>query len=404
MRRLTRVRELGQSPLARTIFSLYVVQGLNYILPLTVLPFLLRVLGPRHYGAVAFAQSLMTYAVITTDFGFNLSATRAISLARGEPEEVSRIFWTVLFAKMLLLVAVLIVIAVGVFASPTLRTHAGVIMVCSIAVVGSVFLPQWYFQGLEKMQIMAAMQAVSRICVLPLIFVLVRSPKSDLFAATLLSTPSLIGSIFCLLYIRLGSPLIFYRPSAGEILSVLKNSWHLFLSNVATTAYVAGNGFILGFVAGDSAVASYTLANKAALAAFYLLVPISQAVFPRASVVFQRSIDDGREFVRKLSLPFIGCGLVVSLVLEVFASPIVRILGGVQYEKSVDVLRVMAALPVVLSLALLLAQIVMINLEMSRALSRIYVVMALLSLIVLPVLGKNFGALGGAISLGHPWA
>jgi len=43
--------------------SLYAVQGLNYLVPLLLLPYLLRVLSPEGYGSIAFAQSLVGYAI-----------------------------------------------------------------------------------------------------------------------------------------------------------------------------------------------------------------------------------------------------------------------------------------------------------------------------------------------------
>lgn len=385
--------------LAVNIYSLYLAQGLNYLLPLIVLPYLVRVLGPRDYGSIAFAQSLMMYGAILTDFGFNFSATRAITLSSSNVSEVSRIFWSTLSAKILLLLFFLILVVFSTASSEVLRIHAELIAICSLTVVGSVLSPQWYFQGLEKLQIMAGIQAVSRICVLSLVFIFVKSPRDTLLAAVLLSGPTLVSGALCLVAASGIGTLHVYRPSFRDIRKSIISSWDLFVANVATSAYVSGNGFILGFVAGDRAVALYTVANKASLAAYYLFVPVSLAAFPRASLLFSQSIEEGKAFVLKISIPLlIGAGI-ISGALMVFSNSIVKLLGGVQFAGASTVLRIMGVLPLLLSIATVLAQIIMINIGMAKKLRRIYVGMAMLSLILLPALGGALGATGGAISL-----
>ena len=64
------------------IVSLYLLQGLNYIVPVAVLPYLVRVLGMETYGLVAVAQSFAQYFNILTDYGFNFSATALSPKAR----------------------------------------------------------------------------------------------------------------------------------------------------------------------------------------------------------------------------------------------------------------------------------------------------------------------------------
>ncbi len=73
------------------IMALGVVQLSNYAIPLITLPYLTRVLGPEAYGKVAFAQVLMAYFILLTDYGFSWSATRKISAHRAERAYISEV-------------------------------------------------------------------------------------------------------------------------------------------------------------------------------------------------------------------------------------------------------------------------------------------------------------------------
>ena len=395
----TLISKLFGTRLGTNILSLYAVQGLNYLLPLLVLPYLLRVLGPQSYGSIAFAQALMGYAVLLTEYGFNLSTTRAVALARDDPQELARIFWSTMAAKLLLLAGSVIVLAAVILWVPKFRQQWSLFAVCGLMVVGSCAFPQWYFQGLERMRVVATIQALTKLVAFAATFVFVRSSTDQIAAAVVLSMPMLIGAILCAVAIKSIAPLPFHRPSGRDIRGAFAGNWHLFVSIAAATLYLNTNAFLLGLMSGTYAVALYTLANKVALTVFNFLNPIVQATFPRASVAFGRSRAEARSFVLRLATVLLPMAATLSLLLVIFAPLIARLAGGAAYTGAIPVLRIMAALPLLLSVATLLAQIIMINSGLSKALSRVYFVAGILNLVILPVLIRLYDASGAALAL-----
>ena len=100
---LNAVKSNGRE-LTDTIY-LIILQGANQLLPLFVMPFLMIKLGAEGYGFVGFSLSVIQYLVLIVDFGFNLSATKRIAQANDDVDKCNEVFWNVVAAKSLLLIA-----------------------------------------------------------------------------------------------------------------------------------------------------------------------------------------------------------------------------------------------------------------------------------------------------------
>ncbi|MFL4190960.1 oligosaccharide flippase family protein, partial [Escherichia coli] len=78
------------------IFSMFSIQGVNYIIPLVTIPYLVRVLGLEVYGKYSIILSVLQYLVIITDYGFNLSGSRQIALSLNDKKKISKIFCAII--------------------------------------------------------------------------------------------------------------------------------------------------------------------------------------------------------------------------------------------------------------------------------------------------------------------
>lgn len=393
------VARILRGQLARNALALYAVQGLNFLLPLVVLPFLLRRLGPEGYGAIVLAQAFLGYFIMLTDFGFNLTAARDISVARDDAARVARIYWTTQAARGLLLLLSAVLIVILVAALPAFRKEWTVFAVCSVMLVGSVLFPAWYFQGLERLRETAMAQAMSKCLLAACIFAFIRSPQQTLLAAFFMSSPQLAGLIAAVALGYRAAPRMFYRPGYADIRGALAGSLDMFLSTISSSLYLYTNTVILGLMAGERAVGCYGIANRLIIALQSLAGPVTQAVFPRASMLFASEPDRGWELVRRVSwLLFPALGL-ATVVMIVFAPWVVQLIAGGAYAQAIPVMRIMAPVPLLVTLASLLAQTIMVNLRLTRFLWRIYIVVGLFNLALLPFLVHFFAASGAAASL-----
>ncbi|MEO5990335.1 MAG: oligosaccharide flippase family protein, partial [Ferruginibacter sp.] len=103
--------------------SLSALQGINLVLPLLILPYLVRVLGMELYGLIAFSTAFVYYFQVITDYGFNLTATREISIHRKNSLKVSEIYNSVMIIKLVLLVLSLFILSFIVFSFDKLSNN-----------------------------------------------------------------------------------------------------------------------------------------------------------------------------------------------------------------------------------------------------------------------------------------
>ncbi len=374
--------------MVRNAFALYGIQAANNILPFITFPYLTRTLGPEHWGLVGWAQEFIRYFAVITGFGFDFTATRAISIHRHDAEKISRIFTSVMIARSALMMASLFVMTAIVLVTPALRPNLVLFLITYQSVVAIAVFPQWLFQGMEKMGAVTAREIGSRLIAILPIFLLVRGPQDYLWAAFVQSGSALAAALAGLFMAPRVTSARFTRVSAGEVLESLKDGWHVFLSMVAINLYGGSNRFILGFLGGDREVGVFLVAQRLLDATKALVIAASEALFPHISRLSVANRGQFFVFFRKhavrMILPFAG----VSLALLAMAPLAIRIVAGRRYEMSVPLLRIMSPIPLILVVGTIFATQFMLGLGYKKEWSRIIFQGALLNFIILFALLK----------------
>jgi PST family polysaccharide transporter len=159
-------------------FSLSVLQIFSYVLPLLTLPYLVRVLGVETFGLISFATAFIIFFNILVDYGFNLSATREVSIHREDKEKITQIYSSVLTIKFILTILSFIILSFIVFIFDKFNSHIELYLITFLSVVGQAFFPIWYFQGMEKMRYITIINISSKVIFTIAIFIFVHK-ESD---------------------------------------------------------------------------------------------------------------------------------------------------------------------------------------------------------------------------------
>ena len=269
--------------LISNFFSLTVLRALNMFLPLFTLPYLVRVLGAENFGLVSFSLSIIMYFNILVSFGFELSATREISMNRDNLEKVSKIFSTVMLIKILLFIFSFIVLSLLLFFVDTLHKHMALYYVTFGFVLGNLLFPTWFFQGMERMKYITYINFVSRVLFTVLIFVLVQESDDYIYVPLLNTLGTVFGGLYSLWLVFSLYKINIVLPTKEEFFLHLKDSYAFFLSRVANDGSRYYAITIIGMAFGNTIVGYYSMIEKLYYAFMSLGGIVAQTIYPYMS-------------------------------------------------------------------------------------------------------------------------
>lgn len=323
------------------IISLTGIQLVQYLLPLVTFPYLTRVLGPSNFGKVAFAVAFIAYFQLLTDYGFNFSATREISIHRDDPERVSRIYSSVMATKTLLLTVTFTAMLTLILLIDRFRSDWLLYIFTYGLVVGNLLFPAWFFQGVERMRYISILRIVSSLIYTALIFIIVRGPGDYLYVPLINSAGFIVVGLYSQRIVLREFGVNFMVPSLADIREQLLEGWHLFISTLAISLYTTSNRFILGLLVSSATLGYYAVAEDITRALQGLVSPISQAIYPYFSRIQRDDRERARYELRKM-LVFMGAlTFILSVALALLAPVIVGILAGPAYSESIPLLQVL---------------------------------------------------------------
>lgn len=269
--------------LKSNILSLLTLQGINFILPLILLPILVNNLGTEKFGLLIFSQVFINYFNILVNFGFDLSATRQISINKDNQKRIAEIFYSVFIIRLILLLISAIALYIILNYIDMFNNFQELYWLTFLSVIGQFLFPLWFFQGLEQMKYITLINTISKVFFALLIILLIKDESDYLIAALLYSLGFLSSGILSLFLIYYKFPIFFLIPSKRKIKFYFFESLHFFFSRLSVSIYTSSNVFILGLITNYTIVGYYSIALKIYSAIQSLYLAVSNALYPYMS-------------------------------------------------------------------------------------------------------------------------
>lgn len=341
MQVLIKIRALLKRKVVSNAIHLLTLQVINNLLPLITIPYLVHVLGTKGFGVMAFSQLVGGYLIVISDYGFNLSVTRLISLNRNDSKKCAEIFNQVITLKIVILILLCLLLLPVIFFVDNLYAYKEIYFFTYFLALGQVLFPVWYFQGMQKMNYILWPNALSKITSTALIFLFVAT-NNDLELAVFFNViGSLIAGVLGVYFAFKSGAFVYKRPALKALLVHVKEGFDVFIPTFFSSVINNGGAFILGVFHGPLLVGYYSAIDKIVRALLNLFYPISQALFPGIAQQLSENKTLAMKKIAKVGF-LISVIILFGIGLSLLVSDkLIGLLYGIEYKQYTFVLHIL---------------------------------------------------------------
>lgn len=295
--------------------------AINALISLLIYPYVIRVLGIEQYGLYAFALLIANTIIQLESVPFNLPFGRDAAAAATTTEK-SLVFSKVLTAKLLLIMLSAALFVPLVFCLPQTAPYRALLIVLFLSILGNPFMPNWYYQAIQKTKVIAYIQVSIRVLSIPFIFIFISKPEHLLRYAVIYTACTLLCAAVSFVYLKTKEQLHIYLCSLRSAWQAITRCLPTFFDSVSELLGKQLAGLLVGSVFGMMEMAYYDLANKIIQLVNYGTSGINTALMPH--VINHRKANTTGRLLSCEAL------LVMAIIFGtvLVGKPLIQLLGG----------------------------------------------------------------------------
>lgn len=315
---------IEKNNLAKNTIALYIMNIVKLIFPLITLPYLTRILSTEVYGSVTYIKSLIVYVQLFLDFGFLLSATKDIVKAKMDKNKIGSIVGNTIVEKIVLGFLSSVLYLIICIMIPIIRNNFLFALIYLVATLLSIFILDFLYRGIEKMNYVAIPYIFSKTICLILTFILVKNDSDIIYIPILELIGNLVAAFLSLLFLKKVEIKINFT-NVKNCIKEIKESAIYFISNFATTIFGALTTIIAGFYVTIENIAFWGICMQLLSAAKALYNPLTNSLYP----YMLRKKD--LSLVNKIAVMMIF-PMIIGIIFVIFGNQLIlNIIGGEKY-------------------------------------------------------------------------
>lgn len=238
----------------RKDFAYNIVYRLSVIiLPLILTPYISRTLGAENVGLYVLSSTVALYFIMFTKLGLDAYGNKSIAVCKDDVKSRSKVFFSIYVMQIVMAMISTVIYLILIF--KVFKSDRSIYLIQYIYVLSALFDISWFFHGLQRFRLTAIRSVVTKLMIIILIFLFVKS-EEDLWIYTLIMSSSFLFEQVILIPFaikELSKTKIFFKDITPHIIPNLK----LFIPLLALGIYTWMDKLMLGFIAGSTSLVAF---------------------------------------------------------------------------------------------------------------------------------------------------
>ena len=294
--------------------SLFILNALNFLLTIIILPKLINTFGIAGWGEITFAQLVINYFIWIIDWSFPQYACKQISIFENDEKKRNQFYITARTSQLILffISSIFISLYAFIFSNNQLVYNYSILIL-----FGSFLQNYWYLNGREKIYETAFIQFFNKVAFAVFVFAIIKKGDDISTYFFYFGICNIITGIICTIRIVLRYNETLKIGDFNKSIRLIKKSFLLFNSSIIGNITNSVIPFIISSFYSIENLGIYNIADRIKNISIQILNPLSNSIFPKMSINYHDDKNKANKKFLNFLLIFSLIGFFIFLILNI---------------------------------------------------------------------------------------